>query len=116
MYVLTVQEMDSVETFARTISGVFYAHPPYIIDHIILNHVVLSNRKKIIILFPNNMIQDPMSQKAWSNCIELHLSNLLNEPHRNKTNKMTCAPSEDSDQPGHPPSLIRIFAVRSMGR
>ena len=25
---------------------------------------------------------------------------------------MTCAPSEDSDQPEHPPSLIRIFAVR----
>ena len=23
-----------------------------------------------------------------------------------------CAPSEDSDQPGHPPSLIRAFAVR----
>ena len=28
------------------------------------------------------------------------------------TNKMTCAPSEDSDQLGHPPSLIRVFAVR----
>ena len=28
------------------------------------------------------------------------------------TNKMACAPSEDSDQPGHPPSLIRVFAVR----
>ena len=26
-----------------------------------------------------------------------------------------CAPSEGSDQPGHPPSLIRVFAVRSMG-
>ena len=26
-----------------------------------------------------------------------------------------CAPSEDSDQPGRPPSLIRVFAVRSMG-
>ena len=25
-----------------------------------------------------------------------------------------CAPSEHSDQPGHPPSLIRVFAVRSM--
>ena len=25
---------------------------------------------------------------------------------------MTCAPSEDSDQPGRPPSLIRVFAVR----
>ena len=28
-----------------------------------------------------------------------------------KINKMTCVPSEDSDQPGHPPSLIRVFAV-----
>ena len=26
-----------------------------------------------------------------------------------------CAPSEDSDQPGHPPSLSRAFAVRSVG-
>ena len=26
-----------------------------------------------------------------------------------------CAPSEDSDQPGHPPSLMRVFAVRSIG-
>ena len=34
------------------------------------------------------------------------------EPPHDKTNKMTCAPSEDSDQPGHPPSLIRVFAVR----
>ena len=25
---------------------------------------------------------------------------------------MTCAPSEESDQPEHPPSLIRVFAVR----
>ena len=26
-----------------------------------------------------------------------------------------CAPSEDSDQPGHPPSLISVFAVCLMG-
>ena len=26
------------------------------------------------------------------------------EPQTYKTKKMTCAPSEDSDQPGHPPS------------
>ena len=50
------------------------------------------------------------------------------EPPNDKTNKMTFVPSEDSDQPGHPPSLIRIsdqpghppsvirvFAVRSLG-
>ena len=29
-----------------------------------------------------------------------------------KTNKMTCTPSEDSDQPGHPPCLTRVFTVR----
>ena len=33
-------------------------------------------------------------------------------PPHDKTNKMACAPSEDSDQPGHPPNLIRVFAVR----
>ena len=38
------------------------------------------------------------------------------ETTRDKTNKIACAPSENSDQPGHPPSLIRVFAVRSMGR
>ena len=37
------------------------------------------------------------------------------EPQHDKTNKMTCASSEDSDQPGCPPRLIRVFAVRSMG-
>ena len=30
------------------------------------------------------------------------------EPQHDKNNKMTCAPSEDSDQPGHPPSLISL--------
>ena len=34
------------------------------------------------------------------------------EPPHDKTSKMACAPSEDSDQPGHPPSLTRVFAVR----
>ena len=29
-----------------------------------------------------------------------------------KTKQMACAPIEDSDQPGHPLSLIRVFAVR----
>ena len=35
-----------------------------------------------------------------------------NEPPCDKTNKMACAPSKDSDQPGHLPSLIRVFTVR----
>ena len=33
------------------------------------------------------------------------------EPEYDKANEMTCAFSEDLDQPGRPPSLIRVFAV-----
>ena len=34
-----------------------------------------------------------------------------NGPEHDKTNKLTCAPSEDSDQPGHPPSLISLCCL-----
>ena len=34
------------------------------------------------------------------------------EPTHDKTNKIACSPIEDSDQPWHPPSLIRVFVVR----
>ena len=37
------------------------------------------------------------------------------EPEQDKTNKRIRAHGEDADQPGHPPSLIRVFAVHSMG-
>ena len=35
---------------------------------------------------------------------------IIYEPLHDKTNKMICAPSEDSNQPGHQLSLIRVFA------
>ena len=38
-----------------------------------------------------------------------------NEPQYDKTNKMICTPSEDSDQHEHPSSLISVFAVRPLG-
>ena len=34
------------------------------------------------------------------------------ELRHDKNQQSECAPSEDCDQPGHPPSLIRVFAVR----
>ena len=37
------------------------------------------------------------------------------EPPHDKIKKMAFAHSEDLDQPGYPPSLIRVFAVRSVG-
>ena len=55
--------------------------------------------------------------RMWNSTVSVPGHCLLNllEPHRDKTNKMACAPNEDSDQSGHPPSLIRVFAVRLMG-
>ena len=38
----------------------------------------------------------------------------ITEPPNDKTNKMKCGPSDVSDQPGHLPSLIRVFASHSM--
>ena len=35
-------------------------------------------------------------------------------PPHDKRQTIAFVPSEDSDQPGHPPSLMRVFAVRSM--
>ena len=43
--------------------------------------------------------------------VYLHYEESVESEH-DEINKMTRAPSEDSDQPGHPPSLIRVFAVR----
>ena len=37
----------------------------------------------------------------------------MTKPTHDKTNEMICAPSEDSDQPRHPPSLIIDFTVRT---
>ena len=37
------------------------------------------------------------------------------EPPHDKNNKMTFVPRKDSDQPGYPSSLIKVFAVRSLG-
>ena len=37
------------------------------------------------------------------------------ELEHDTTNKVTRANGEDADQPGNPPSLIRVFAVRSVG-
>ena len=39
-------------------------------------------------------------------------SQVIIEQEHNKTDKMTYGPSEDSDQPGHSPSLVRVFVVR----
>ena len=76
----------------------------------------LSSRCPFVIIFCLHilvLLQPPlwhlMISFIESTCVtELSTYELLHD----KTNKMTCAPSEDSDQPGHSPSLIRVFTVR----
>ena len=43
------------------------------------------------------------------------LVTLTNELRHEKTNKVACAPRDDSDQPWQSPSQIRVFAVRLKG-
>ena len=53
--------------------------------------------------------------RAWKSCVyricksTYFLVNIWATTWQNQQNE--CAPSEDSDQPGHPPSLIGVFAV-----
>ena len=55
-----------------------------------------------------------VSLHSISRALVVHTHKIIEQPHH-KTNKIICVPSEDSDQPGHPPSLIRVLAVHSMG-
>ena len=48
--------------------------------------------------------------KYTGNSVLIYHHSSTYEPARDKTNKMACAPGEDSDQPGHSPSLIRVNA------
>ena len=50
-------------------------------------------------------IFQPPEHKTWNGSHNEN-SERAYEPHRDKTNEMACAPSEDSDQPGDPPRLI----------
>ena len=45
-----------------------------------------------------------------TNCLE----NLPRHLPHDKTNKVVCTPSEDSDQSGQMPRLIRVFAGRTV--
>ena len=73
-------------------------------------HFRLKTKKKTV--WPHIRFQSKSASRGQNKFKKSYLPiELEYEPHRDKTNKMVCAPSEDSDQSGHPPSLIRVFAV-----
>ena len=78
-----------------------------------LSHL-LAPDSALIFLNETPARQENNSDKARSEWSSLATKpHYVIEPPHDKTNKMTCAPTEYSDQPGHPPGLIRVFAVRS---
>ena len=65
----------------------------------------------------NDMCAQRRFRSAWVSAqsdqsLHCALNSQIHEPPHVKTNKMACTPSEHSDQPGHTPSLIRVYAVR----
>ena len=73
--------------------------------------VVLTIRFKQIILAVFISNSWPYILMIWYIC-EIHQS--LNEPVYSKIYKFACTPIEDSDQPAHQRSLIRVFDGRSI--
>ena len=69
--------------------------------NLVMHYVI--NRHRAPPVHPHSMI---------SVFVVLCLASITPEPPNDKTNKMICAPSQDSDQPGHPLSLITVVAVR----
>ena len=49
------------------------------------------------------MFQPHIDSYILKYCVRFVSHTFIYEPPHDKTNKMTCAPSEDSDQPGHMP-------------
>ena len=71
--------------------------------------------RELLELLKDKVVDYLVAQVKAGAQVRLENTEFENEPPRDKTNKMACAPSKDSTQPGHPPSLIRVFAVRSLG-
>ena len=61
--------------------------------------------------WPNPLMPSANNIDAEQSAYLHSLVSIFELPY-DKTNKMTWAPSEDLDQPGHLPSLIRVFTVR----
>ena len=67
-----------------------------------------SSSRKCLILFSSSLRVSSFIFSCWS-CWPLG-EKIWAATWQNQQNE--CAPSKDSDQPGHLPSLIRVFAVR----
>ena len=67
--------------------------------------------KRITQLWTFIGMNQPICYAEFVTCLFNSVIIQLLEPQGQRTNLRICAPSEDSDQPTHPRSLIRVFVV-----
>ena len=88
-------------------------------SHLDLRCLTFSLSTSHINVFPNDSLfkikkkQTTFRRRQMSSEILRRNSHFQsNGPQCEKTYLLTCAPNEDSNQPAHPRSLIRVFVVR----
>ena len=98
-------------------TSVFIVSPPVCQNTIRVICKLSKNCLQQLIIFKLSWSVNLVNTLFWFKKLICHSESLiaLYEPPHNKTNKMTCEPSDDLDKPGHPPSLISVFAVCFMG-
>ena len=74
---------------------------------------MVSLAKRLTLESAYSDIQSAVFRKIFWSHVDSQVSKIWATTWQNQQNE--CALSVDSDQPGHPPSLIRVFAVRSVG-
>ena len=82
----------------------------------ICRNPVCNNRSKFMLDVNKSRFVDFQKVRIQETQAELPRGSIprryIYKPPHDKTNKMACSPSEDPDQPGHPTSQIKVFAVR----
>ena len=110
MTITTVQRIHLHETQYSKPKSVYFLLPLSILSNTVQHWFIFSRSKSKQMqqrCIPQATEVVLENQKALSKVITL---NMWAATWKNQ--QSDCAPSENSDQPGHPPSLIRVFAVR----
>ena len=95
--------------FSQGIHGTFRIVSGIAISHFIIKVSCNQNKKKVI------SFECYVTVEIWNQCInqyghQLSFIFIWTASWQNK--QSDCVPGKDPDQPGHLPSLIRVFAVR----
>ena len=79
---------------------------------IVLSCFIVKYIQMLTVCWPSQMKFVNLLKASFEMIVRIIIIHIAFEPQHDKTNKAACAPSKDSDQPGHPYSLIRVFTVR----